>query len=121
MKCPHGQAENREGAEFCRKCGQSLQVDIVCPQCGHVNLPDRAFCEKCAHSLEKTPTPTKPHSKKSSTIEHASFTNGRYQFKKLLCEGDKKKVYLAHDTQLDREVAFTLIKTETPELAIVRS
>ncbi|MCH8346275.1 MAG: hypothetical protein IIC87_05025 [Chloroflexi bacterium] len=27
-------------------------------------------------------------------------------------EGGKKKVYLAHDTLLDREVAFALIKTE---------
>ena len=30
----------------------------------------------------------------------------------MLGEGGKKKVYLAHDTLLDREVAFALIKTE---------
>jgi hypothetical protein len=41
-----------------------------------------------------------------------SFANGRYQVKKLLGEGGKKKVYLAHDTELDRDVAFALIKTE---------
>ena len=41
-----------------------------------------------------------------------SFANGRYQVKKLLGEGGKKKVYLAQDTLLDREVAFALIKTE---------
>jgi len=29
-----------------------------------------------------------------------------------LGEGGKKKVYLAHDTLLDRDVAFALIKTE---------
>jgi tetratricopeptide (TPR) repeat protein len=32
--------------------------------------------------------------------------------KRFLGEGGKKKVYLAHDTQLDRDVAFALIKTE---------
>ncbi len=41
-----------------------------------------------------------------------SFANGRYQVKRFLGEGGKKKVYLAHDTLLDREVAFALIKTE---------
>src|SRR3970282_1810720 len=41
-----------------------------------------------------------------------SFANGRYTVKKLLGEGGKKKVYLAHDTVLDRDVAFALIKTE---------
>jgi tetratricopeptide (TPR) repeat protein len=41
-----------------------------------------------------------------------SFAGGRYHVKKFLGEGGKKKVYLAHDTLLDRDVAFALIKTE---------
>jgi len=41
-----------------------------------------------------------------------SFASGRYQVKKFLGEGGKKKVYLVHDTLLDRDVAFALIKTE---------
>jgi len=41
-----------------------------------------------------------------------SFANGRYQVKRFLGEGGKKKVYLAHDTTLDRDVAFALIKAE---------
>ncbi len=45
-----------------------------------------------------TPTP--------SPAQPASFANGRYQVKQFLGEGGKKKVYLAHDTLLDREVAF---------------
>jgi tetratricopeptide (TPR) repeat protein len=44
--------------------------------------------------------------------EPASFANDRYQVKKFLGEGGKKKVYLVHDTLLDRDVAFALIKTE---------
>ncbi len=43
-----------------------------------------------------------------------SFANGRYEVKRFLGEGGKKKVYLAQDTLLDREVAFALIKTEAP-------
>ena len=31
-----------------------------------------------------------------------SFANGRYQVKRFLGEGGKKRVYLAHDTTLDR-------------------
>jgi len=53
-----------------------------------------------------TPTPTPP------PAQPASFANGRYQVQSFLGEGGKKKVYLARDTTLDREVAFALIKTE---------
>jgi len=42
----------------------------------------------------------------------SSFASGRYAVKRFLGEGGKKKVYLAHDTLLDRDVAFALIKTE---------
>jgi tetratricopeptide (TPR) repeat protein len=44
--------------------------------------------------------------------EPTSFANGRYEVKRFLGEGGKKKVYLVHDTLLDRDVAFALIKTE---------
>ena len=45
-------------------------------------------------------------------VQPTSFANGRYEVRKFLGEGGKKKVYLAQDTLLDREVAFALIKTE---------
>ena len=41
-----------------------------------------------------------------------SFANDRYQVSRFLGEGGKKRVYQAHDTLLDREVAFALIRTE---------
>ena len=41
-----------------------------------------------------------------------SFVDGRYQVKDFLGEGGRKQVYLAHDTRLDRDVAFAVIKTE---------
>jgi len=56
-----------------------------------------------------TPTATIPS---TTSTQPTSFANGRYQVKRFLGEGGKKKVYLAHDTTLDREVAFALIKSE---------
>src|SRR5438876_1029845 len=49
-----------------------------------------------------TPTATQPD----------SFCAGRYEVKKFLGEGGKKRVFLAHDSKLDRDVAFALIKTD---------
>jgi serine/threonine protein kinase len=113
MKCPNCHTENPQGAEFCGGCGQSLTIEITCSQCGHKNPKDFKFCNKCGQPLtEQAPSPKKPKPKKPTTIEPTSFADGRYQVKRLLGEGGKKKVYLAHDTLLARDVAFALIKTE---------
>jgi tetratricopeptide (TPR) repeat protein len=108
MKCPHCQAENRRGAKFCIDCGQSLLTELLCPNCGKSSPPRSKFCQECGHALvQQAPAPTKP-----TSPEPTSFVGGRYQVKKFLGEGGKKKVYLTHDTVLDRDVAFALIKTE---------
>jgi len=44
--------------------------------------------------------------------ELQTFAAGRYQVKRPLGEGSRKRVYLAHDTRLDRPVALALIKTD---------
>jgi len=41
-----------------------------------------------------------------------SFPSSRYAVKKLIGEGSRKRVFLAHDTRLDRAVAVAFIKTE---------
>jgi hypothetical protein len=41
-----------------------------------------------------------------------SFAAGRYKVLRFLGEGGKKRVFLAHDTLLDRDIAFSLIKTD---------
>jgi tetratricopeptide (TPR) repeat protein len=107
MKCPECQTENADSAKFCTACGQQLQTETVCPQCSHINRPTAKFCEECGYVLVQLAPATAPPSS-----EPASFANGRYQVKKFLGEGGKKKVYVAHDTLLDRDVAFALVKTE---------
>jgi tetratricopeptide (TPR) repeat protein len=107
MKCPKCGHENPKGVKFCNACGTELKSKLVCPQCGQKNPQRSKFCNACGHSLvEAAPQRTQP------PTEPASFVNGRYQVKEFLGEGGKKKVYLAHDTIIDRDVAFALIKTE---------
>jgi eukaryotic-like serine/threonine-protein kinase len=111
VKCPGCQAHNRDGAQYCKKCGRSLQTELVCASCQHPNSPDSAFCDKCGRSLVE-PASQRLAPAPPSTPQPSSFASGRYQVKKFLGEGGKKKVYLAYDTLLDRDVAFALIKTE---------
>ena len=42
----------------------------------------------------------------------SSLADGRYVMGRLLGEGANKRVYLAHDERLDREVAIAVVKTE---------
>jgi eukaryotic-like serine/threonine-protein kinase len=110
MKCSHCHYDNRETATFCGICGQSLQAEITCTRCNHLNPPENRFCDKCGQALTTVTSsiPVPP----PAVSQPTSFAGGRYQVKKFLGEGGKKKVYLAHDTALDRDVAFALIKTE---------
>jgi tetratricopeptide (TPR) repeat protein len=109
MKCPQCQTELPDKAKFCMACGRTLQAELVCTQCKHANPPAAKFCLQCGHALvEPTPQSATPTPLSIPT----SFANGRYQVKEFLGEGGKKKVYLVHDTLLDRDVAFALIKTE---------
>src|SRR6266542_300623 len=82
------------------------------------NADALAFLAAADHGGDEPPaTAARPGSIGASTASVAasvptSFCDGRYQVKKFLGEGGKKRVYLAHDTKLDRDVAFALIKTE---------
>ena len=125
MLCPSCGHDNREGATFCGNCRTSLVLAVPCPSCGMSNPADQNFCDQCGQDLtaESISSRTPPAAAAPSVSppdpipdsrdsQPASFSGGRYQVRRLLGEGGKKKVYLAHDTLLDREVAFALIKTE---------
>ena len=113
MQCPSCGHENRQGRKFCTDCG--ARMEVACPSCGARYEPHEKFCGDCGDcgaSLEVDSQPAAPSTAEPSVDQPTSFADGRYQVKKLLGEGGKKLVYLAHDTTLDREVAFALIKTE---------
>jgi eukaryotic-like serine/threonine-protein kinase len=111
--CPSCGHENREDATFCGECATALAAEQVCAACGRSNPAGRKFCDSCAAPIcgpavppSRTPTP------QPSPALPASFAGGRYQVKRFLGEGGRKRVYLAHDAKLDRDVAIAVIKTE---------
>ncbi len=69
---------------------------------------DRAMSGSATPATSSSST----QSSHATAAQPTSFSNGRYQVERFLGEGGKKKVYLAHDSTLDREVAFALVKTE---------
>jgi serine/threonine protein kinase len=80
---------------------------------GFLSLSKGTFLQMRPRPKFKTshhPRPSPPWGEGEN--QPTAFADGRYQVKDLLGEGGKKKVYLAHDTTLDRDVAFALIKME---------
>ena len=116
MLCANCGRDNPADAQFCATCGTA--VPLACPHCGRTLVADAVFCHGCGARVE--PAGNDSHTSPSATAAPAippttspsSFANGRYQVKQFLGEGGKKRVYLAQDTLLDRDVAFALIKTE---------
>ncbi len=110
MKCTACGHENLEDAAFCGGCGTSLARSSACLSCGRAVQAGERFCQGCGASLDARSAPTTPAP--SPVPLPTSFAAGRYNVRSFLGEGAKKRVYLAHDTKLDRDVAFALIKTE---------
>ena len=77
-----------------------------------LNAAERALSNPGTTAAGMTPAPSANSNILPTDTLPTSFANGGYQVKRFLGEGGKKKVYLARDTLLDREVAFALIKTE---------
>src|SRR5438128_12223255 len=56
MKCPRCQAENREGARFCRECGATF-CGAVCSSCGAKVEAGSKFCDGCGAPVDATTAP----------------------------------------------------------------
>ena len=115
----------KPGARFCAGCGGALAA--VCGACGApVEHPAVRFCEQCGFELaagsvspSDSPSPgplmSFPPVRPAQPHEPAipgSFAAGRYQTRRFLGEGGRKRVYQAYDRALDREVAVAAVKTE---------
>jgi class 3 adenylate cyclase/tetratricopeptide (TPR) repeat protein len=115
MTCAACGHENPADATFCGECGASLRTEMHCSHCGHTNPADTKFCHGCGQRLaaaRSVGSGAPPARAAAAPPLPASFAGGRYQVRRFLGEGGKKRVYLAHDTRLDRSVAVASIKTE---------
>ena len=111
MRCEACGHENREGAGFCGGCGQSLARERSCASCGSPNPHGQRFCDACGRPIEDPSSSGGPAPAPEIPLP-GPFVEGRYTVSSFLGEGARKRVYLAHDSRLARDVAFALIKTE---------
>src|SRR3989454_11782228 len=91
MKCPRCQAENREGARFCRECG--VESAAVCSLCGTKVEAGSKFCDSCGAPLAAAPAQPAPPSRFASP---ESYTP-KHLVEKILTsksalEGERKQV-----------------------------
>jgi len=81
-----------------------------CPNCGVELRPGARFCDTCGQRLDAGPQPVVPPA--AAPVHPSAIAAGRYAVQRILGEGARKRVFLAHDTRLDRDVAIALIKME---------
>ena len=91
---------------------------MKCPQCQFENPGDTFFCGKCGTRLGESAA-GKPGVSVTRTLEttagelvRGTLFAGRYEIIEELGTGGMGRVYRAHDTKLNEEVALKLIKPE---------
>ena len=104
IKCPDCGRDSADGEAICGGCGRALAAYRACPRCGNTNHAANKSCDRCGCLLTDQGV-------SSLQTAASSFANGRYRVLRLLGEGGMKRVYLARDTVLDREIALALIKS----------
>jgi len=88
---------------------------MKCPKCLTVNSPDSQYCKKCATALpsdEGEVSFTRTVVTPGDELARGTVFAGRYEIIEELGAGGMGKVYRAHDTKLNEEVALKLIKPE---------
>ncbi|MCH8009985.1 MAG: protein kinase, partial [Chloroflexi bacterium] len=120
MQCPACGNEHRDDERFCVNCGAALSQ--LCGSCGASLQAGTKFCGQCGKPVaEASGGQTLVAQPAAASVQRGlpeSFGDGRYQVLRFLGEGGVKRVYLAHDTKLDSNVAIAAIKEELgPEAA----
>jgi serine/threonine protein kinase len=108
MRCASCGHENPDRAKFCLDCGS--RFSLLCASCGTELPPSAKFCLECGEPAARPAAAAGAVA--PSITPPTSFASGRYRIQRFLGEGAKKRVYLATDTRLSREVALAVIKTE---------
>src|SRR5271167_131583 len=100
VECSKCGAGNRPQAKFCGSCGGLIASEVACPGCGARNPGSQRFCDECGGELSAQSMPAQP----AGPPVPKALGDGRYTLGRLLGEGAGKRVYLATDTRLQREV-----------------
>jgi class 3 adenylate cyclase/tetratricopeptide (TPR) repeat protein len=91
MKCPRCQADNRDGARFCRECGATFAA--ACPSCGAKVEAGSKFCDSCGAALAAAPTPTAAPPRFVSPESYTpKYLAERILTSKTALEGERKQV-----------------------------
>ena len=113
MKCPRCQAENREGARFCRECGATFGA--VCSSCGAKVEAGSKFCDGCGAPHAATPVPglgpSRFASPESYTPKHLAE---KILTSKSALEGERKQVTVLF---ADLKGSMELLADRDPEEA----
>src|SRR5215510_6184512 len=113
MKCPRCQADNRDGARFCRECGATFTA--ACPSCGAEVEAGSKFCDSCGAALAAAPTPLAAASRFASpeayTPKHLAE---KILTSKAALEGERKQVTVLF---ADLKGSMELLADRDPEEA----
>src|SRR6266852_2588148 len=113
MQCPRCQAENREGARFCRECGATFGA--VCSGCGTKIEAGSKFCDGCGAPLAVAPPsqvdPPRFTSPDSYTPKHLAE---KILTSKAALEGERKQVTVLF---ADLKGSMELLADRDPEEA----
>ena|SRR5437773_11726000 len=99
MNCQSCGRANPEGVKFCGECGTALKTEVTCAGCGSANPPGIKFCHECGAALAASTSPTATPT--PAPALPSSFGGGRYQVRRFLGEGGRKRVYLHPASSLD--------------------